>query len=119
MDRHVITIDKKHIPDLLGILGKALSDGRDVIIEKRVHESGEYIFVNDEFMGGTGEDPISLQDFTAGIQPYSEQEISEMEDEFFCTAINATIDRYSCKKGLCGYKNECLSAGEERSGEGS
>lgn len=109
-----IKINKKAIPNLLNLLGKALLENQDIKLIKTTNPDNKIIeFVelcigDEKFLIDSYSNPIereSLQDISADIKPFTEEELEDFENIFNCPEFGFT-DRYSCKN-LCSFRKEC------------
>lgn len=113
---NIVYLRKEAIPKLLGLLGNALASGDSEFVLKEDNYSGgkTIVMFGKEVIDEYGEEePIditSLQGISAeGLQGYTEEELHEMDETFYCGVIEGETDKYTCKN-LCSLRRECKSA---------
>lgn len=112
----IIYLRKEAIPKLLGLLGSALASGdSEVILKEEDYSGGKTIVmfgkeIIDEYGGEEPIDITSLQGISAeGLQGYTEEELKDMDETFYCEMIEGETDKYTCKN-LCSLRRECKPA---------
>lgn len=115
---NIVYLRKEAIPGLLGLLGNALASGDSKFVLKEDNYSGGKTIVMfgkeviDEYGGEEPIDITSLQGISAeGLQEYTEEELKEMDETFYCETIEGETDKYTCKN-LCSLRHECKPAGD-------
>lgn len=113
---NIVYLRKEAIPKLLGLLGNALvSSDSEFILKEDNYSGGKTIVmfgkeVIDEYGGEEPIDITSLQGISAeGLQGYTEEELKDMDETFYCEMIEGETDRYTCRN-LCSLRRECGSA---------
>lgn len=113
---NIIYLRKEAIPKLLGLLGSALASGdSEFILKEDDYTGGKTIVmfgkeIIDEYGGEEPIDITSLQGISAeGLQGYTEEELKDMDETFYCEMIEGETDKYTCKN-LCSLRRECKSA---------
>ena len=118
MITNTITIRKEAIPKLLGLLGNALASGESEFTLKEDNYSCGKTIVT--FKGETideygEEEPLDITSLsgvtTDGLQEYTKEELSDMEETFYCKEIEGETDKYTCKN-LCSLRRECKNKKE-------
>ena len=112
-----VYIRKEAIPKLLGLLGKALAEGREKIMlrEDEYSDGACYLkYITFKENGDTeeyidvdvygGEDPIVTK-LPDDLEEYTEEDIKDMEATFECPEVGET-DRYDCKH-ICSLREDC------------